>query len=163
MEFVVTETESPREPIEDDLLDRILAADSTLVVLRCEDIDGLMESLRAIAQRTGKAVYWWRARTGLCRLPGRDEAVPGMVHLTDVLRFIEHSPHFGVYFIVDSPPEWSADLLALLQRVSRIDPGQQRRLVLRGADLPTAVPAREVTWGRPVGARLRLRHGAWVR
>ncbi|MGH8126515.1 MAG: hypothetical protein ACREPK_11790, partial [Rhodanobacteraceae bacterium] len=140
------EMELPKEPIEDDLLDRILAADSTLVALRCEDIDGLVESLRAIAQRTGKAMYWWRARIGLCRLPGRDEIVPGMVHLADVLRFIEHSPHFGVYFIADSPPEWGADLLALLHRVARIGPQQQRRLVLRGAlaDLPAALPAREL-------------------
>ncbi|HEX5353853.1 MAG TPA: hypothetical protein VFW60_07210 [Rhodanobacteraceae bacterium] len=161
----MTEPKSPGGLLKDDLLDRILAVDSALVALRCEDVDGLVKSLRAIAQRTGKAIYWWRARVGLCRLPGLHEIVPGMVHLADVLRFVANSPHFGVYFIVDSPPEWSPDLLALLQRIAKTDPQQQRRLVLPGAlaDLPAALPARELAWSRRAGPQPRLRHGAWVR
>lgn len=159
------ETDAPMEQVEDGLLDRILAADSVLIALRCDDADALTEALRNIAQRTGKALYLWRARVGLCRLPGRNETVPDVVHLADALRFIERSPHFGVYFIADPPLEWSADLLALLRRIAQIDPRQPRRLVLLGtlADLPAALSARELAWGRPVGAQLRLRHGAWVR
>src|SRR6185312_7688823 len=124
----MAEADSPTQAI-DNLLDRILAADSVLVALRCDDVDALVDALRRIAQETGKALYVWRARVGLCRLPGRDETVPGIVHLADVLRFIERSPHFGVYFL---------------------------------ADLPPALPARELAWGRSTGARRRLRHGAWV-
>ncbi|HEY9111371.1 MAG TPA: hypothetical protein VIM92_06325 [Rhodanobacteraceae bacterium] len=156
---------SSAQAIEDNLLDRILAADSVLVALRCDDVDALVAGLRRTAQHSGKALYVWRARVGLCRLPGRDEAVPGVVHLADVLRFIERSPHFGVYFLAERPPEWRPDLLALLRRIAQIDPRHPRRLVLPGtlADLPAALPARELTWGQPAGARPRLRCGAWVR
>ncbi|HJR13469.1 MAG TPA: hypothetical protein VJ833_06180 [Rhodanobacteraceae bacterium] len=159
----MAEADSPMQAI-DNLLDRILAADSVLVALRCDDVEALVDALRRIAQETGKALYVWRARAGLCRLPGRDETVPGIVHLADVLRFIERSPHFGVYFLTERPPEWSPDLLALLRRIAQIDPRQPRRLVLPGtlADLPPALPARELAWGKSMGARLRLRHGAWV-
>ncbi|MGH8235215.1 MAG: hypothetical protein ACREPU_13620 [Rhodanobacteraceae bacterium] len=151
--------------VEDGLLDRVLGADRVLLALRCDDRDALLESLRDAALRTGRAIYWWRARTGLCRLPGRDEIVPGVAHLADVLRFVEHSPHFGMYFLADRPLEWGADLLALLRRIARIDPHQPRRLVLLGtlADFPVALPARELTWGRRLSAQPRLRHGAWVR
>lgn len=161
----MTETSAPMELAEEGLLDRVLGADRVLVTLRCDDPDALVESLRGIALRTGRALYWWRARSGLCRLPGHDEVVPGVVHLADVLRFVERSRHFGVYFLADRPPEWSADLLALLRRIAQIAPQQSRRLVLLGtlADLPEALPARELAWGRPLGARLRLRHGVWVR
>lgn len=161
----VAEIDSSTQTIEDNLLDRILAADSVLVALRCDDVDALVDALRRFAQHSGKALYVWRARVGLCRLPGRDEAVPGVVHLADVLRFIERSPHFGLYFLAERPPEWSPDLLALLRRIAQIDPRQPRRLILPGtlADLPAALPARELAWGRPAGARPRLRHGEWVR
>lgn len=160
----MTEIQAATAPVEDNLLDRILAADSALLALRCDDVDALTEALRGIVRSTGKAVYFWRERTGLCRLPGRDEAVPGVVHLADVLRFMEHSPHFGVYFIGELPAEWNRDLLKLLKRIAQIDPKQPRRLVLLGAltDLPAALHARELAWGRPKDGRLRLRHGAWA-
>lgn len=161
----MTKTGAPKEFAEDSLLDRVLGADRVLLALRCDDPDALVESLRGIAVRTGTALYWWRARTGLCRLPGHDEVVPGAVHLADVLRFVERSPHFGVYFLADRPPEWNADLLALLRRIAEIDPQQPRRLVMLGtlADFPVTLPARELAWGRPLGDWPRLRHGTWVR
>ena len=160
----MTETGTQKEFVEDSLLDRVLDADRVLLALRCDDPDALLESLRDAAMRTGRAIYWWRARTGLCRLPGRDEVVPGVAHLADVLRFVEHSPHFGVYFLADRPLEWGADLLALLHRIVEIDPQPPRRLVLLGtlADFPAALPVRELAWCRPLGAQPRLRHGAWV-
>lgn len=161
----MVEAGAQKEFAADGLLDRVLGADKVVLALRCDDPDALLESLRGIALQTGRALYWWRARTGLCRLPGRDEVVPEMVHLADVLRFVEHSPHFGVYFLADRPPEWGADLLALVRRIAEIDPQQPRRLVLLGtlADFPLALPARELAWGRPLGDRPRLRHGAWIR
>jgi hypothetical protein len=164
MKEAMAEAGSTSQAREDALLDRILAAESVLVAVRCDDVDALVECLRRIAQRSGKALYAWRARVGLCRLPGRDEVVPGVVHLADVLRFIERSPHFGVYLLAEPPPEWSPDLLALLRRIAQIDPRQPRRLVLPGtlADLPAALPARELAWGSPAGAQPRLRHGEWV-
>lgn len=160
----MADIESPTQEVEDNLLDRILATDSVLVALRCDDTGVLTNALQRIAQQTGKALYVWRAHAGLCRLPGRDEAVPGLMHLADVLRFIERSPHFGVYFLADPPRTWGADLMALLRRIARIDPRKPRRLVVPGtlADFPPTLPARELAWGRPLTAQLRLRHGAWV-
>lgn len=155
---------SSTQEVEDNLLDRILATDSVLVALRCDDTGMVTNALRRIAQQTGKALYVWRAHAGLCRLPGRDEAVPGMTQLADVLRFVERSPHFGVYFLAERPRTWGADLMALLRRIARIDPRQSRRLVLPCtlADLPPTLPARELAWGAPATTQLRLRHGAWV-
>lgn len=162
-EEAVAETDSAREFAQDNLLDRILGADKVLVALRCDEPDALLEMLGAAAVHSGTALYWWRARAGLCRLPDRDAAMPGLMHLADVLRFMERSPDFGVYFLAERPPEWSPGLVAPLRRIARIDPRQPRRLVLLGtlADWPTALPARELAWGRPIGTRPRLRHGAW--
>jgi hypothetical protein len=159
----VAETGSAREFAQDNLLDRILGADKVLVALRCDDHDALLDALRDAAGRIDKPLYWWRARAGLCRLPERDAIVPGLAHLADVLRFMERSPDFGLYFLADCPAEWSPGLLVPLRRMAAIDPRQQRRLVLLGtlADWPAALPARELAWGRPLGIRPRLRHGAW--
>jgi hypothetical protein len=68
-----------------------------------------------------------------------------------------------LYFLADCPREWSPGLLIPLRRIAAIDPRQQRRLILLGtlADWPAALPARELAWGRPLGIRPRLRHGAW--
>jgi hypothetical protein len=161
----VSETDPTTDFAEDPLLDRILGTQSVLVALRCEDTAALIEHLCASVVRSGQAVYFWRARSGLCRLPGRDEAVPGVVHLADVLRFVARSAHFGVYFLADPPSEWSYDLLTLLRRIAQIDPQQPRRLVLLGtlADFPATLAARELTWGRRRSMQLRLRDGAWIR
>lgn len=159
----MAETGSAREFAQDNLLDRILGTDKVLVALRCDDHDSLLESLDGTAARTGEALYWWRARAGLSRLPDRDAVMPGLVHLADVLRFMERSAEPGVYFLADRPQEWSPGVVVPLRRIARIDPRQPRRLVLLGtlADWPMALPARELAWGRPLGTRPRLRHGAW--
>lgn len=160
----MADIESSKRESENNLLDRILAAESVVVALRCDTAAIVTDALDRIARQTGKPLYVWSEHAGLRRLSGRDEAVPGVVHLADVLRFVERSPDFGVCFLAECPRAWSAELVALLRRIARIDPRQPRRLVLPGtlADLPRALPARELAWGRNVGPQLRLRHGAWV-
>ena len=66
---------------ENNLLDRILAAESVLVALRCGDTGMVTSALRHIALQTGKALYVWRPRAGLCRLRDHDERIPGAVEL----------------------------------------------------------------------------------
>jgi hypothetical protein len=150
---------------ENNLLDRILAAESVLVALRCGDTGMVTSALRHIALQTGKALYVWRPRAGLCRLRDQDEKIPGAVQLADVLRMVAGNVQFGVYFLAESPRAWGPELMGLLRRISQIDPREPRRLVLSGtlADVPPSLPARELAWGSEAGARLRLRHGTWSR
>lgn len=159
----MAEMGSATELAQDSLLDRILGADKVLLALRCDDRDALLESLGDTVARTDVPLYWWRARLGLWRLPERGAVIPGLVHLADVLRFMERSQAPGVYFLAERPPEWTPGLVVPLRRIARIEPRQPRRLVLLGtlADWPPALPARELAWGRPLGTRPRLRHGAW--
>lgn len=159
----MAESASATEFAQDSLLDRILGADKVLVALRCDDHDALLESLAGAVAGTGTPIYWWRARAGMCRLPDRDAVMPALVHLADVLRFMERSPDPGVYFLADRPAEWTPGLVVPLRRIARIEARQPRRVVLLGtlADWPMALPARELAWGRPLGTRPRLRHGAW--
>lgn len=159
----MTDIESSKQESENNLLDRILAAESVVVALRCDNPAIVTHALRRIAARIGKPLYAWDEQAGLRRLSARDEVVPGMVHLADVLRLVERSAGF-VCFLAECPRIWSAELVALLRRIARLDPRQPRRLVLPGtlADLPRALPARELAWGKSVVPQLRLRHGAWV-
>jgi len=146
-----------------NLLDRILAADSVVVTLRCGDAGTVTSALRRIALQTGRALYAWRPHIGLCRLGVRDEKIPGVVQLADVLRWVYRGPGFGVCFLAESPRAWAPDIMALLHRITQIDPRKPRRLILPGtlADVPPSLPARELAWGSP-GTQLRLRHGAWL-
>ena len=160
----MADIESSTQEVENNLLDRVLAAESVVVALRCDDTAAVTDAFRCIAQRTGKAMYVWYRRAGLWRLGHRDEAVPGAMHLADALRFIERRPQFGVYFVADSPQAWEPGLVAWLRRIAEIDPRQSKRLVLPGrlADLPPSLPARELAWGCSVVPPLRLRQGAWA-
>ena len=155
---------STQQEAENNLLDRILAAESVVVALRCDDPAAVPDALRRIAQRTGKAMYVWSRRSGLWRLGSRDEAVRGVVRPADVLRFVERRPQFGVYFLAESPQAWGPELVALLRRIAEIDPRQSKRVVLPGtlADLPPSLPARELAWGCSEVPPLRLRQGAWA-
>ncbi|MGN6789446.1 MAG: hypothetical protein ACTHJP_07945 [Rhodanobacteraceae bacterium] len=160
----MADIESSKQENENNLLDRILAAESVVVALRCDDAAIVTHALRRIARRTGKPLYAWDEHAGLRRLSARDELMPGVLHLADALRLVERSPGLGVCFLAKCPHTWSAELVTLLRRIARLDPHQPRRLVLPGtlADLPRALPARELAWGKSVVPQLRLRHGAWM-
>jgi hypothetical protein len=151
--------------IASELLDTIVNAKRSLVLLRCDEAQPLLDLLRRHAIRTGQALYAWNEETGLRSMRDAQAAVPSSQRFSDALRHVIQSAHFGVYFFAGHLPPLDAILAALLRQAARLSGEHARRVVLMGpnTELPPGVEAFELkrTIGTP--ARPRLRDGRWVR
>ncbi|MEO5829865.1 MAG: hypothetical protein ABIQ36_04790 [Rhodanobacter sp.] len=156
------------EPVQagSEILERILAAPSGLVVLDSKDVPALIEQIRAIARHTGQAVYLWQPDTGLVSLRDAHVRVPDCQRLGNALRYMKQSMHFGVYLLIGLELPLSAMDATLLRQLARAPKGHLRRVVLIDV-LPTLAEhlgeiAIRVDAEDSQPRRLRLRDGRWL-
>ena len=79
-----------------DTLDRIVDAESALVVLRTDQPEVVVEQFRQITRRSGQSAYVWYRDDGLRSLREGDVRVPGCRRVSDTLRYVLQSMHFGI-------------------------------------------------------------------
>lgn len=149
-----------------DVLERILATSSGLVLLQSEDIDLLVEQLRALVRRSGQAVYLWQPGAGLSSLRDAHVRVPDCLRLCNALRYMQQSMHFGVYFLSGLQLPLSATDDSLLRQLASAPQGFLRRVVLLNAPAALAEHlgdrADHLTCYESQPRRLRLRDGRWL-
>ena len=149
-----------------EIFERILAAPSGLVVLDSKDVDALIEQVRALARRSGQAVYLWQPDTGLGSLRDAHARVPDCERLGNALRYMQQSMHFGVYFLRSLELPLSAADAAALRQLARAPKGHLRRVVL--IDAPPALVshlgdlAAQLSSEDSKPRKLRLRDGRWL-
>jgi hypothetical protein len=148
-----------------DTLDRIIEADSAVVVLRAEKPELLVEQFRQVTRRSGQTVYVWHPEEGMRSLRDMDVRVPGCRTVGDTLRFVLHSMHFGVYVLTGIRGQLAKPELALMRKLLRGVSDHVRKVVLLTDDdaLVTSVEdIASVIGGSVPGSRPRLRDGRWV-
>jgi len=155
----------PDPAITSVLLDRIISAERSLILLRCDEGDLLREQLRLHSIRTGQALYAWSADSGLRSLRDGQLPVPGSRRMADALRYVAQSAHFGIYFFSGYPAPFDTTMALLLRQVAKLGGERVRRVVLLDADtrLPPTIEFLELGWNAGAHARPRLRDGRWVR
>ncbi|HZX72539.1 MAG TPA: hypothetical protein VFE77_17210 [Rhodanobacter sp.] len=149
-----------------EIFERILAAPSGLVVLESKGVEALIEQVRALARHSGQAVYLWQPDTGLGNLRDAHARVPDCERLGNALRYMQHSMHFGVYFLRGLELPLSAADAAVLRQLARTPKDHLRRVVL--IDAPPALVSHlgnlavqlNSEDGKP--RQLRLRDGRWL-
>ncbi|MCW8807365.1 MAG: hypothetical protein OQK79_04520 [Rhodanobacter sp.] len=149
-----------------EIFDRILDANSGLILLDSKDPQALIGQFRMIARHTGQAVYLWQPDTGLGSLRDAHVRVPDCQRLGNALRYMQQSMHFGVYFLLGLKLPLSAMDGSLLRQLARAPKGHLRRVVL--IDAPGALAehlgelAVRLDGGYDKPRRLRLRDGRWL-
>lgn len=148
------------------LFERIVASPRHLLALHTVQAGEVLAQLRILAMRGGASVYAWEPEAGLVSLRESGLNVPGSRRLTDALRYVMHSTHFGVYLFSSFEEHLKAVDTLLLRRISRMPTPNGRKLVFVGAEVE--VPEElEGFFDRLEGAgtvrpQLRLRDGRWV-
>lgn len=155
----------PDPAITSGLLDRIIGAEQSLILLRCEEHERLREQLRLHSIRTGQALYAWHEDAGLRSLRESQLPVPGSRRFADALRYVAQSAHFGIYFFSGYPQPFDATLIPLLRQIAKLGGERVRRVVLldAGTVLPPNMEFCELGWEAGARAKPRLRDGRWVR
>lgn len=148
------------------LLERIVDSAQNLVLLETDNPTALIDPFRQLTKRSGQALYLWRADTGLMSLREGDMLVPATRRLTDTLRYVRRSMHFGIYLLQDAAAALRPQDMALLMQIARLRDGPSRRVVLMGAsenlneNLETLCLHLSIRGGDH--PRPRLRDGRWV-
>lgn len=153
-------------PVVKKLLERIVQSPHYLVALETRQAPELLAQMRVLAMRGGTSIYLWEPQGGLASLRESGLYVPGSKRMTDALRYVLQSMHFGIYLFVDFDTQLKPVDALLLRRISRLQGAHERKLVFVGGrlDLPEELDgmferiAAEDDTRRP----LRLRDGRWV-
>ncbi|HET8897203.1 MAG TPA: hypothetical protein VFN09_00275 [Rhodanobacteraceae bacterium] len=150
-----------------EVLGRIVESSRNLVLLDTADSGDFVERLRLLTRRSGQSLYLWKQETGLLSLREGDLVVPGCRRLTDALRFIRRSMHFGIYLLQDVGELLRPQDTVLLAQIARLNDGPARRVVLMGPADDYSESLRAVSLQLSVSGgehqRPRLRDGRWVR
>lgn len=160
-------TRSGRGHIASALLERIVDAPSNLIVLETRHGEELLEEMRVRARLSGQALYSWTRGAGLRSLRDGSMQVQVTGSLTDTLRFVARSMHFGIYLLQLEGITLTPEHVLALGEIGRMQDGPARRVVLLGldacADPRIAAASLRLRVSGQDEARPRLRDGRWVR
>ncbi|MDN5924124.1 MAG: hypothetical protein L0H70_03900, partial [Xanthomonadales bacterium] len=118
------------------LLELIVESRQNVILLEVAQPVATVDQLRLVARRSGQALYFWQAETGLLSLREGDMLVPGAKRLTDALGFVRRSMHFGIYLIDAGIELMRPQDLALLLQIARLRDTPSRRVVIMAPQLP---------------------------
>ena len=148
------------------LLEQILNASSNLVALETRHVDDALTQFRMLAMRSGTSIYVWDAEEGISSLRESGLRVPGSKRLTDALRYVLQSMHFGIYLLTGFEDHLKTPDIVLLRRISRSRSGHERKIVFLGKSLgvPDEIESalERLNPDSEVRAPPRLRDGRWV-
>ena len=134
-------------------IEQIIDSRFRIAALATRNPRRVCEVFERLARLTGRAVYRWSPETGLQRLAGPYEPIPGTRSLPGALDYIASTIHFGIYLLPGVQ-----DLLAdprIDERLWKIvqGPERARRLVVLMDEDP-ALPRRLAPFA------VRIVHGA---
>jgi len=148
------------------LFDRILSSKHNLVVVETKDTTQVIEQFRQFARRSGQSIYQWQEEVGITSMRESEVRVPGSKRMTDALRYILQSMHFGIYLFTDVDGHLRPPNTGLLRQIGRARGGNERKVVFVGGSVSLPDSLDEVAdrlshdGVRPT--RPRLRDGRWV-
>lgn len=148
------------------LLERIVDSPQNVVLLEVANPMAIVDQLRLVARRSGQALYLWQDETGMLSLREGDMLVPGSKRLTDALRFVRRSMHFGIYLVNAGMDALRPPDLSLLLQIARLRDAPSRRVVLMAPRFPVHESLEPLSVRLSISGgdqpRPRLRDGRWV-
>jgi hypothetical protein len=152
-------------PVVQKLLDRIVQSPQHIVALQTTSVSDTVSQMRVLAMRGGTSIYAWDPDGGLASLRESGMHVPGSKRMSDALRYVLQSMHFGIYLFVDFETHLKPADVLLLRRISRTPTSNERKLVFVGnVDLPEELDGMydRLAVESEMHRQLRLRDGRWV-
>ncbi|MEM9532686.1 MAG: hypothetical protein AAGA23_17340 [Pseudomonadota bacterium] len=149
-----------------EFYDALVEREENVIAVHCLDIEEALVQFRVMCRRSGRSVYHWSGSHGLVSMKASDISVPGSRKLTDALRYVLQSMHYGVYVFSGFAGQLQHSSVEYLRSIAGSRDGYQRKVILLGKDLRLPgvlsdtvyqVFERERTSLRP-----RLRDGRWI-
>ncbi|HEY6943430.1 hypothetical protein [Dokdonella sp.] len=148
------------------MLDRIVQSMHHIVALQTSSVADTVAQMRVLAMRGGASIYAWDPDGGIASLRESGMHVPGSKRMSDALRYVLQSMHFGIYMFVDYESHLKPADVLLLRRISRTPTSNERKLVFVStrSELPEELDGMydRLAVESELHRQLRLRDGRWV-
>ncbi len=149
-----------------DFYDQLIEREENVVALHCIDVPVALAHFRLLCRQSGRSIYHWSPDDGLLSLKASDISVPGCRMLTDALRHVHHSMHYGIYVFSGIEGHLQHRGVELLRNLAVARDGHQRKVILLGQNirLPGMLGDSVYHVVEQPQERLRpkLRDGRWV-
>lgn len=86
---------------DNNLLQKLVDSKYSLVHIKTDDIDRILDIFQCFNHETGCAVYNWQDNNGLHRVGFEHILIPRTKSDTDLANYIKTARHFGIYFLSD--------------------------------------------------------------
>ncbi len=118
-----------------DFYDQLIEREENVIALHCLDVDAALVQFRIMCRASGRSVYHWGPNQGLVSMKASDISVPGSRQLSDALRYVLKSMHYGVYVFSDFQGHLQHRSIEHLRGVAASRDGYQRKIILLGQDI----------------------------
>ncbi len=86
---------------DNNLLQKLVDSNYTLVHIKTDNTDRILDIFQRFNHETGCAVYNWQKNNGLHRVGFEHILIPRTKSDTDLANYIKTARHFGIYFLSD--------------------------------------------------------------
>lgn len=111
-------------------IDALINSDTRLAAVETGSHDRIIEWLRKMFTKTGRASYIWTAQDGLRRIAVEHILIPNTLRPLDVMEHILASNHFGIYLLHNFQAGLSDPKVCARLEQQITDTGSTRKLVL---------------------------------
>lgn len=159
-------TRLPAERMSADLYESIVEREEHVIALHSEDVEAALVQFRVVSRRTGKSMYHWDENHGFVSMKAADISVPGSRKLSDALRYVLQSMHYGIYVITGFKRQLRHSCVEYLKAIAHAQDGHQRKVILVANEITLPGMLSESVYhiveDQHRAVRPRLRDGRWV-
>ncbi len=149
-----------------DFFESLVERTDRVIALHSADVDAALVQFRIVCRRTGKSIYHWQDGRGFRSLKAADISVPGSRQLSEALRYVLQSVHYGIYVFTEFERHLHHSSIQFLREIAHAQDGYERKVILLGSEV--ALPGvltdsvAHVFEDERKPLKPRLRDGRWV-
>ncbi len=121
---------------DNDLLQKLVDSDYTLVHIKTDNTERILDIFQRFNHETGCAVYNWHNDCGLHRVGFEHILIPRTKSDLDLVTYIRTARHFGIYFLSDFQDALNRENIQnQISGIHQNKDGVRRLLVVIGNDI----------------------------
>ena len=149
-----------------DFFESLLERSDRVIALHSRDVEAALVQFRMVCRRTGKSIYHWSDGRGFHSMKAADISVPGSRKLSEALRYVLQSMHYGIYVFTNFEKQLQHSCTQFLKEIAYPQDGYERKVILLGNDVLLPGVLSESVFhsfeDQQGTVRPRLRDGRWV-
>ncbi len=131
---------------DNNLLQKLVDSNYTLVHIKTDDTDRILDIFQRFNHETGCAVYNWQKNNGLHRVGFEHILIPRTKSDADLANYIRTARHFGIYFLSDFQQSLDKGIIQeQINEITQKKDGVRRLLAIIGDEIKIPKALQDIT------------------